>query len=149
MVSCSARPRVQVHDRERHRATFARWAEEQIGPDGLALNTASSVQLQTFLFGGAKNTKTKEETPKVRTFSVPRVDLPADALEAFRLRDEEQADDKQEDHLWNWSSWLIDWSRTEGQEIRSILRGVIQQHSITPYIIEEALTQRKRRWCSL
>ena len=59
------------NDRERHRATFARWAEEQIGPDGLALNTASSVQLQTFLFGGAKNTKTRKRRRKCVRFRCP------------------------------------------------------------------------------
>ena len=38
-----------------------------------------------------------------------------------------------------------DWSRTEGQEIRSILKGVIQQNSRKPYIFGEALSPRKRK----
>lgn len=55
-------------DREGHVKAFRAWASEQIGPDGLAMNLASSVQLTTFLFGGAKNAKTKEPTEKVRIF---------------------------------------------------------------------------------
>ena len=55
-------------DREGHVKAFRSWASEQIGPDGLAMNLASSVQLGTFLFGGAMNTKTKERTEKVRIY---------------------------------------------------------------------------------
>mmetsp|Transcript_22107 Transcript_22107/g.33612 ORF Transcript_22107/g.33612 Transcript_22107/m.33612 type:complete len:132 (-) Transcript_22107:199-594(-) len=35
-----------------HVSTFKRWAAGEIGPDGLAMNLASSVQLSTFLLGG-------------------------------------------------------------------------------------------------
>jgi DNA polymerase-1 len=75
-------------DRKVHSENFRRWAASKIGPDGLALNTASSVQLGTFLFGGAKNTKTKEFTETVRFFKVAREEIPEDALEAYRQRDE-------------------------------------------------------------
>ena len=71
-------------DRAQHMKTFRQWAAKQIGPDGLALNPASSVQLCTFLFGGAENEKTKELTEEVRTFKVPRDEIPDDAMEAYR-----------------------------------------------------------------
>jgi DNA polymerase I-like protein with 3'-5' exonuclease and polymerase domains len=74
-------------DRARHVETFRQWAASQIGPDGLAMNIASSVQLGTFLFGGAVNTKTKEPTERVRVFKVPREEIPDDALEAYEARD--------------------------------------------------------------
>lgn len=75
-------------DRERHLQAFREWAATLIGPDGLAINPASSVQLCTFLFGGAQNAKTKEETEKVRVFKVPRVEIPDNAMDAYRARDE-------------------------------------------------------------
>jgi hypothetical protein len=53
------------------------------------MNSASSLQLGTFLFGGAKNTKTKESTEEVRVFKVAREEIPEDALEAYKKRDEE------------------------------------------------------------
>jgi DNA polymerase I-like protein with 3'-5' exonuclease and polymerase domains len=80
-------------DRVRHLEIFRQWAATQIGPDGLALNTASSVQLCTFLFGGAENEKTKEPTESVRTFKVPREDISDFALEAYRMRDAEDTSD--------------------------------------------------------
>ena len=80
-------------DRERHVDVFRHWAAKQIGPDGLAINTASSLQLCTFLFGGAENPKTKEKTESVRVFKVPREEIPEDALEALRLRGIGEADD--------------------------------------------------------
>ena len=76
-------------DRARHSQTFREWAATQIGPDGLALNPASSVQLCTLLFGGAKNPKTDKSTEKVRVFKVPREEIEEEALEAYRKRDEE------------------------------------------------------------
>jgi DNA polymerase-1 len=75
-------------DRSHHLAKFRTWAESQIGPDGLALNPASSVQLTTFLFGGALNDKTKVPTEAVRVFKVPREELSDEAMEAYRTRDE-------------------------------------------------------------
>eukprot|EP01082_Thalassiosira_pseudonana_P008832 g7700.t1 g7700 contig26:83324-86755(+) len=74
-------------DREGHVETFRQWAFKQLGPDGLAMNLASSVQLTTFLFGGAENAKTKEPTEKVRVFKTAREDIPDDAMEAYRERD--------------------------------------------------------------
>lgn len=81
-------------DRAHHSRVFREWAAQQIGPDGLALNTASSVQLQTFLFGGSRNSKTGEITEKSRVFKVPREEIPPEALEAYRLHDEEMAKSK-------------------------------------------------------
>ena len=75
-------------DRARHVEIFRQWAFKMIGPDGLAMNTASSTQLCTFLFGGAENFKTKEKTEVIREFKVSRDEIPEDALEAYRLRDE-------------------------------------------------------------
>ena len=75
-------------DREEHSENFRRWAARQIGPDGLALNPASSLQLGTFLFGGALNSKTREETERERVFKVAREEVPEIALEAYRQRDE-------------------------------------------------------------
>lgn len=75
-------------DRERHLQAFREWASTLIGPDGLAINPASSVQLCTFLFGGSQNVKTKEATEKVRVFKVPREEIPDNAMEAYRARDE-------------------------------------------------------------
>ena len=74
-------------DRQRHVETFRQWAYERIGPDGLAMNLASSVQLTTFLFGGAENVKTKEKTETERIFKTAREDIPDDAIEAYRERD--------------------------------------------------------------
>eukprot|EP00956_Cyclotella_meneghiniana_P023398 scaffold45568_cov59-Cyclotella_meneghiniana.AAC.2 len=74
-------------DREGHVEVFRQWAYKQIGPDGLAMNTASSVQLSTFLFGGAKNVKTGEASERVRVFKTPRAEIPDDAMEAYRARD--------------------------------------------------------------
>ena len=78
-------------DRAYHSRVFREWAAEQIGPDGWALNTASSVQLQTFLFGGCRNNKTGDLTEAVRVFKVPREEVPPEALEAYQQQDEEQA----------------------------------------------------------
>jgi DNA polymerase I len=75
-------------DRDQHVEKFRQWAKKQIGANGLAINTASSTQLCTFLFGGARNQKTNEETEVVREFKVPRSEIPEDALEAFRLEEE-------------------------------------------------------------
>lgn len=75
-------------DRDRHSKIFREWAATRIGVDGLALNPASSLQLCTFLFGGAENPKTRECTEVVRVFKVPTEEIPEDALEALRLRDE-------------------------------------------------------------
>ena len=73
-------------DRARHLEAFHKWAQSKIGADGLALNPASSVQLTTFLFGGAKNIKTNEPTEDVRVFKVPREEISDAALEAYRER---------------------------------------------------------------
>ena len=78
-------------DRAHHVEVFRQWAAKMIGANGLALNTASSVQLCTFLFGGAANEKTREPTETVREFKVPRDEVPEDALEAMRLEEEEAA----------------------------------------------------------
>lgn len=71
-------------DRESHRRNFCNWASTKIGVDGLALNPASSLQLATFLFGGAENAKTKEVTASERVFKVAREEIPEDAQEAYR-----------------------------------------------------------------
>ena len=80
-------------DRARHVDIFRNWAAKMIGPDGLAINPASSVQLCTFLFGGAENEKTKEETESIRLFKVPRDEIPDDAIEALRQRDMQEKGD--------------------------------------------------------
>jgi hypothetical protein len=74
-------------DREGHVDTFRKWAAKQIGPDGLAMNLASSVQLSTFLFGGSMNSKTGEVSERVRVFKTPRAEIPDDAIEAYKERE--------------------------------------------------------------
>lgn len=74
-------------DRTRHSLAFRTWAQTQIGADGLAMNPASSTQLQTFLFGGSQNQKNREYTEPIRVFKVPRGDISEDALEAYKQRE--------------------------------------------------------------
>lgn len=78
-------------ERAEHSRIFREWAATRIGPDGIALNPASSLQLCTFLFGGAENAKTGVTTETERVFQVPREEMSEDALEAYRRRDEEEA----------------------------------------------------------
>lgn len=73
-------------DREEHSKTFREWAAKKIGPDGFAMNPASSLQLGTFLFGGARNAKTKESTEEIRVFKVPRDEIPEDVRASYRAR---------------------------------------------------------------
>jgi len=75
-------------DRDYHCDQFRKWAKTQIGADGLAMNPASATQLQTFLFGGSKNAKTREHTEPVRVFKVPREEISEEALEAYRIRED-------------------------------------------------------------
>eukprot|EP00934_Nitzschia_sp_Nitz4_P000646 Nitzschia sp. Nitz4//scaffold76_size158648//152025//155439//NITZ4_002573-RA/size158648-snap-gene-0.316-mRNA-1//-1//CDS//3329557926//646//frame0 len=75
-------------DREGHLQAFRRWAAEMIGPDGLALNPASSMQLSTFLFGGSNNLKTGEPTESEKVFKVARDEVPPEALEAYQALEE-------------------------------------------------------------
>lgn len=75
-------------DRDHHSRIFRQWAATKIGPAGLALNPASSIQLQTLLFGGAPNAKTKIATDVERTFRVPTEEIAEDALEALMKREE-------------------------------------------------------------
>jgi hypothetical protein len=75
-------------DRKHHCQKFREWAAQKIGPDGWAVNLSSSVQLQTLLFGGSRNSKTLEFTEPVRVFKLPREDMTPEALEAYRERDE-------------------------------------------------------------
>lgn len=70
-------------DREAHSIAFREWAAKQIGPDGFAMNPASSTQLATFLFGGAVNKKTGLRTESQRVFKTAREEIPHDALEAY------------------------------------------------------------------
>ena len=81
-VECQAR-----EDRQRHVDTFRQWAFRYLGPDALAMNLASSVQLTTFLFGGSMNMKTKEQTEVEKVFKTPRADIPDEAMEAYKERD--------------------------------------------------------------
>ena len=78
-------------DRKFHVAEFRKWAAKLIGPDGLALNPASSLQLNIFLFGGAENRKTREPTDSIRTLKIPREEVPDNAIEALKMRDEVHA----------------------------------------------------------
>ncbi len=79
-------------DRAEHVEKFRKWAYKMNGPDGLAINPASSTQLCTFLFGGAKNSKTSEITEKERVFTLPREEIPDDAMELLKQRNEEHKD---------------------------------------------------------
>jgi len=95
-------------DRVEHVNTFRKWAAQQIGPDGLAMNLASSVQLSTFLFGGAENSKTKERSEMVRVFKTPRADIPDEAMEAYRQRDALLEEEKENN---------ASFSTTDGDEV--------------------------------
>eukprot|EP00980_Cylindrotheca_fusiformis_P015853 scaffold4637_cov128-Cylindrotheca_fusiformis.AAC.24 len=91
-------------DRDVHSKKFREWAASKIGPDGLALNPASSLQLGIFLFGGAVNIKTKERTDSRRVLKVKREEVPEVAIAAYKKRDDDQAtssvdDDPQTDQL--------------------------------------------------
>jgi DNA polymerase-1 len=77
-------------DREAHSRAFRQWAARQIGPDGLAMNPASSTQLATFLFGGAENKSTGLRTETQRVFKTAREEIPEDALEAFEELEEQK-----------------------------------------------------------
>jgi len=79
-------------DRKQHIETFLKWASTKtgIGPYGLALNLASSVQLCTYLFGGCVNQKTKEKTEDVRVFRVAREEMSEEAYKAIREWEEEE-----------------------------------------------------------
>jgi len=83
-------------DRANHLKKFRQWVATEIGPDGLAINPASSVQLCTLLFGGSQNIKTKERTEHVRVFKVPVEETPEDALEEFRKREEKKQEEMKE-----------------------------------------------------
>jgi len=73
-------------DQKRHTAVFRKWAERMMGVDGKAINPSSSQQLQTFLFGGSTNQKTGEMIERVRTFKVPRSEIPTAAISAYESR---------------------------------------------------------------
>ena len=75
-------------DREGHVEVFRKWACKMNGPDGYAINPASSTQLCAFLFGGAKNTKTGQPTEEIRVFKVPREEIPDKAMQLMKERDE-------------------------------------------------------------
>ena len=90
-------------DREEHSKKFREWAATKIGPDGLAMNPASSTQLGTFLFGGAQNLKTKQPTETRRVFKVGREEIPDDAWEAYKRRDEEERESKKSKHHFLFS----------------------------------------------
>lgn len=77
-------------DREAHSRAFREWAAKQIGPDGLAMNPASSTQLATFLFGGALNKNTGLRTESQKVFKTAREEIPKDALEAFEKMEEQK-----------------------------------------------------------
>lgn len=82
-------------DREKHCAQFRKWAAAKIGPDGLALNPASSLQIGALLFGGAVNTKTNERTETRRVLKVKREEISEEAIAAYKKRDENETAGKQ------------------------------------------------------
>ena len=91
-------------DRARHECTFRSWVASlyptELRAHGMALNPASSAQLQTLLFGGSKIEKTGEFLETRRTFSVPRTEIPTEALEALEeqpQRKEQQAASEETD----------------------------------------------------
>jgi DNA polymerase-1 len=94
-------------DRQQHSETFREWAVKKIGPDGLALNPASSLQLGILLFGGAMNTKTKEKTETRRVLKVKREEIPEYALDAYKKRDEEEQAANTQGELFRFSVPLI------------------------------------------
>jgi DNA polymerase-1 len=94
-------------DRQQHSETFRDWTVKKIGPDGLAINPASSLQLGILLFGGAMNTKTKEKTETRRVLKVKREEIPEYALDAYKKRDEEEQAANTQGELFRFSVPLI------------------------------------------
>lgn len=70
-------------DREYHTSVFRKWAASRIGPEGLALNSASSVQLGTFLFGGSRNSKTRLSTDSEKVFRILKQDMTEEVIKAL------------------------------------------------------------------
>lgn len=87
-------------DREEHAQIFTEWAAKQYPEEkrahALAMNPASSAQLQTFLFGGSRNPKTNEVTPKVRAFQVPREELSDEAWKAYEEKDKREKEEERQ-----------------------------------------------------
>jgi len=67
----SAVQKKALADKQRHMDVFRDWAIALLGPDdGAALNPSSTQQIQTLLYGGAKNQKTNEYLPHQRDFDI-------------------------------------------------------------------------------
>ena len=90
-------------DRAHHVQVFQDWAIKHLGPvNGLAMNPASSTQLQTFFFGGSQNKITKERTELTKTFKIPTSDLSEAALQEYRKLwhgDSDTSDEEEDDEL--------------------------------------------------
>jgi len=141
----------QAHaDRDYHDTVFRKWAAKQIGTDGLAINSRSSVQLNTFLFGGAINSKTKEATDTVKVFKVPRDEIPQDALEAYRMRDEAEAAEKYKNGTQKHPRWSCVWDACAcGRRIPISAPSMTHTHTCTvlslAYRVKNA--RPSPRWC--
>jgi len=125
-------------DRVDHLGKFRQWAAKEIGPDGHALNPASSLQLCTFLFGGSQNIKTKELTESIRVLKVAREDIPEDALEAYEALDEKK---KQENHSKDNETESNQLDRMTGVQLKALCKEYGLKVSGKKTILKERLTE--------
>ncbi|CAN0495692.1 unnamed protein product, partial [Ectocarpus sp. 12 AP-2014] len=75
------------NDKEKAEETFLSWVKK-IQPGAETLNPSSSTQIQTLLFGGAMNPKTKEKLPVRRVFKIERDPAELEAFKATQVQDE-------------------------------------------------------------
>ena len=61
---------IAKQDKEKLRAVFRDWTISLLGDDGKYFNPSSTMQIQTLLFGGAKNQKSNEFLPHKREFDI-------------------------------------------------------------------------------
>ncbi|CAN0410119.1 unnamed protein product, partial [Ectocarpus sp. 12 AP-2014] len=75
------------NDKKKAEETFLSWVKK-IQPGAETLNPSSSTQIQTLLFGGAMNPKTKEKLPVRRVFKIERDPAELEAFKATQVQDE-------------------------------------------------------------
>ncbi|CBN74706.1 pol1-like DNA polymerase [Ectocarpus siliculosus] len=75
------------NDKKKAEETFLNWVKK-IQPGAETLNPSSSTQIQTLLFGGATNPKTKEKLPVRRVFKIERDPAELEAFKATQVQDE-------------------------------------------------------------
>ena len=142
-------------DRDRHMATFRNWAADFLGADGLAMNPASSVQLQTFLFGGFVHPETKVSIERERVFTVSRDEIPPEALDAYENRAKPIVQEPPTDELTHMTAvQLKALCKARGlkvsgkkQELQDRLRGFLLNEDIMMQDLDEMTDEELRQTC--